>query len=89
MRAKLRKYDPERDFLRIRDFLAETYQMSGRLINWRIERWNYARYFVAPFMGAYGSETSDVEGSKQAICFWLDKEIPIVSQSSVKDLCHE
>jgi len=46
--------------------------MSGRLINWRIERWNYARYFVAPFLGAYGSEHPNVEGSQQAIRFWED-----------------
>ncbi len=72
MKARLRKYDPERDFLRIRDFFVETYQMSGRLINWRIERWNYARYFVAPLLGAHGAEHPNVEGSKQAIRFWED-----------------
>jgi hypothetical protein len=72
MKTKLRTYKPEQDFDRIRDFLMETYQMSGRLINWRIERWNYARYFVAPFLGAYGSEHSNVEGSQQAIRFWED-----------------
>lgn len=72
MKVRLRAYEPDRDFGRIRDFLAETYQMNGRPLNWRIERWNYARYFVAPFLGAYDSEHPNVKGSEQAIRFWED-----------------
>lgn len=72
MTAKLRKYKPEQDFLRIRDFLANTYQAFGKLLNWRIERWNYARYFVAPFLGAYGQVEPNLEDSLEAIRFWED-----------------
>ena len=69
---RFRKYDPEQDFLRIRDFLVDTYWAFGRTTTWRLERWNYARYFVAPFLGAYGQEEPDLEGSLKAIRFWED-----------------
>jgi hypothetical protein len=35
MTAKLRKYEPEQDFVRIRDFLVDTYQIIGQPLNWR------------------------------------------------------
>ncbi len=57
--------------------LVETYQAFERPLNWTLERWNYARYFVAPFLGAYGlantpNEYPDTtnENSKEAIRFW-------------------
>ena len=37
-----------------------------------MERWNYARYFVAPFLGAYGKELDTDEGSLKAIALWED-----------------
>jgi hypothetical protein len=49
MKATLRKYRPEQDFTKIRDFLVNTYGSFDMLLNWLIERWNYARYFIAPF----------------------------------------
>jgi predicted N-acetyltransferase YhbS len=67
-----RRYRPEQDFLRIRDFLVETYQAFEKPLNWRIERWNYARYFVAPLVGTYGQEEPDLEDSLKAIRFWED-----------------
>jgi hypothetical protein len=36
MTATLRKYKPEQDFLRIRDFLVDTYQTIGKPLNWRL-----------------------------------------------------
>jgi predicted N-acetyltransferase YhbS len=72
MKAKLRKHKPEQDFLLIRDFLANTYQTFGKPLNWRIERWNYARYFVAPFLGTYGQEYPNLEDGLKAIRFWED-----------------
>lgn len=54
MTARMRTYEPDRDFIRIRDFLNETYTAFLGPYNWGLERWNYARYFVAPFVGAYG-----------------------------------
>jgi len=72
MTARLRKYKPEQDFLRIRDFLVDTYQIIGKPQNWRLERWNYARYFVAPRLGAYGQGEPRIEDSLKAIGFWED-----------------
>jgi len=40
----------ERDFIRVRDFLSQTYTHYGHSMNWRIERWEYAFGFVAPFL---------------------------------------
>ncbi len=70
MTLRRRKYEPEPDFVRVRDFLAHTYQAFGRPLNWRIERWNYARYFVAPMLGAFGQAEHKIEDSLQAIRFW-------------------
>ena len=71
--ARLRKYEPERDFIRVRDFLVDTYAAFDGPVNWGIERWNYARYFVAPMLGAYGTETNTPpEGSLDAIRLWED-----------------
>jgi predicted N-acetyltransferase YhbS len=72
MKVRLGKYKPEQDFVRIRDFLVETYRAFEGIYNWRLERWNYARYFVAPFLGTYGQEEPDLEDSLKAIRFWED-----------------
>jgi predicted N-acetyltransferase YhbS len=72
MTANLREYQPEQDFLRIRGLLVKTYRAFEKPLNWRIERWNYARYFVAPLVGTYGQEEPDLEDSLKAIRFWED-----------------
>jgi len=51
MRYRQVDYDPRRDFVRVRDFLASTIHRLGTLFTWDISRWNYARYFVAPHRG--------------------------------------
>lgn len=51
MKAQLEKYRPEQDFLRIRDFLVETYMASAEPYNWGLERWNWARYHPSMFEG--------------------------------------
>lgn len=48
MNVRLRKYKPESDFLRIRDFLVDTFSLYGRPFNWMLDRWNFLRYFVVP-----------------------------------------
>jgi predicted N-acetyltransferase YhbS len=70
--VRLRRYRPEQDFLRIRDFLVKTYRAFEKPLNWRIERWNYARYFVSPLVGAYGKEAPNLKDSLKAIRFWED-----------------
>ena len=46
MKIVFKPYSHNPDFLRIRDFLQETYVVEGDLINWTLERWNYAAYFI-------------------------------------------
>jgi predicted N-acetyltransferase YhbS len=70
MNATLRRYRPETDFLRIRDFLVSTYGAFDQLINWRLERWNYARYFVAPMLAHYGEIDPSPADASKAIHFW-------------------
>jgi mycothiol synthase len=72
MTARFRTYRPERDFLRIRNFLVDTYASFAAPVNWGIERWNYARHFVAPMLGSYGTDEGTPEGSLIAIRFWED-----------------
>ncbi|MGY8826330.1 MAG: hypothetical protein ACKVJG_20770 [Candidatus Latescibacterota bacterium] len=62
MNVHFRKYDPKQDFLRIRDFLLETYRVFGKPLNWGFERWNWARYHPNMFSG----------DAKSKIRFWED-----------------
>jgi ribosomal protein S18 acetylase RimI-like enzyme len=50
MKPKRIPFNFDRDFLRVRDFLARTFNHYGHAVNWRIERWEYAFGFVAPFL---------------------------------------
>lgn len=72
MTARMRTYEPDCDFLRVRDFLNETYTAFPHPYNWGMERWNYARYFVAPMLGSYGIDLGTPEGSVNAIRLWED-----------------
>lgn len=79
MKVRFLKYNAERDFMRVRDMLVDTYQAFEKPVNWRLERWNYARYFAAPFLGIYGlgnEPKTDPENaneySKKAIRLWED-----------------
>ncbi len=53
MRPEFRSYDPEGDFMRVRDFLMETYALYGRPFNWLIDRWNFIRFFSVPVHSYY------------------------------------
>jgi hypothetical protein len=72
MKVESRKYEPERDFLRVRDLLVQTFSVFERPINWTFERWNYARYFAAPMLGAYGETENTTAKSRDAIKLWED-----------------
>jgi hypothetical protein len=50
--------------------LVETLRQFEKPINWTFERWNYARYFAAPMLGAYGLTENTTEKSMQAIRHW-------------------
>ena len=62
MKAGSRKYKPEPDFGRVRDFLVETYLAPEKPYNWGLERWNWARYHPSMFEG----------GIEQKIRLWED-----------------
>lgn len=64
---KLIKYDHDVDFLRVRDFLNQTYSRFPTPYNWGLERWNYARYFISPMLGSYGLKSDDLTASLAAI----------------------
>jgi ribosomal protein S18 acetylase RimI-like enzyme len=48
MEVRFQKYNPKQDFLRIRDFLADTFSLYDRPFNWMLDRWNFVQYFVIP-----------------------------------------
>jgi predicted N-acetyltransferase YhbS len=52
----------------VRSLLVETYKGFDKPINWRIERWNYARYFEVPYLCR--DEEITQEKSIAAISFW-------------------
>lgn len=70
MAATLRKYNPETDFARIRDFLVETFSLTEKPLNWKLERWNYARYFIAPMLVTEGVGEPDLQAVDKAIQLW-------------------
>ena len=51
----LRPYDGEKDFLRIREFLIETFALYDRPFNWLLDRWNFVRYFGIPYHTFYNT----------------------------------
>ena len=56
--------------MKVRDMLIETFGQFEKPINWTFERWNYARYFAAPMLGAYGLTENTTEKSMEAIRLW-------------------
>ena len=66
MSATYRPYTPD-DLLRVRDMLVETHAAADPPINWRLERWQYARCFVAPMLG-----DPDAAASADNIRRWED-----------------
>ena len=72
MTTKHRKYNPDRDFLRVRDLLVNTYSDFERPVNWCIERWNYARYLVVPYLGPGRTTNHTPEDSLESIRLWED-----------------
>ena len=67
MNARFHPYNADRDFLRIRDFLVETFSLTDQPLNWRLERWNYARYFITPLLATDGVGEPDLSAYQAAI----------------------
>jgi len=70
MKTMQRKYNPETDFLRVRDFLVNTFGLTEKPLNWKLERWNYARYFITPMLWTEGIGDPDLEAVAAAIQLW-------------------
>ncbi len=54
MKTTFRKFEAE-DYMRILNFLKETYRKTGSPDNWLIDRWNFVRYFSQNMCGTYES----------------------------------
>jgi predicted N-acetyltransferase YhbS len=67
MRTRHYDYNPDRDFLRVRDLLVETFSLTARPLNWRLERWNYASYFITPLLATEGVGAPDMDAYAAAI----------------------
>lgn len=53
MKATFKKYEDSADFMRVREFIIETFALYGKPFNWCIERWNFCRYHVLPLHTFY------------------------------------
>lgn len=69
MKTTQKQFNFTHDFLRVRDFLSETFGIYQRSVNWRIERWEYAFYFVAPMLAHWGEPSPTLESAEKAISF--------------------
>jgi GNAT superfamily N-acetyltransferase len=69
MKANLIPFDFDRDFIRVRDFLSETFGLYQSSINWRIERWEYAFGFIAPFLANWRGDPPRQETADQTLKF--------------------
>lgn len=54
MTLNSRSYRGDEDFLSVRNFLVETYGLTSLHLNWCVERWDYARYYVVSLRGEGG-----------------------------------
>lgn len=75
MKTVFKVYDASKDFMRIRDFLVDTFSLYQRPFNWMIQRWNYCRYFVVPFHTFYnvryfGVPTQPGRSHRDELPFW-------------------
>ena len=50
-----RSYEGDTDFMKIRDFLIETFSLYKGPFNWPIDRWNFVRYFGLPYHTFYNT----------------------------------
>jgi len=74
MKIKRKKYSYEEDFIRIRDFLVDSYSLTKYPFNWTFERWEYARHFVAPMIGGPGG----IKYWEQNIGIWENEDNEII-----------
>ena len=87
-----RHYTPD-DMLRVRDMLVETHAAWDPPINWRLERWEYARYFVASMLGDPDPVASEanIRRWEDLTGVWQDASGEVVAVATIEhpDLDHE
>ena len=97
MKVIHKEFNYERDFLKVRDFLSDTFRLYQKSVNWRIERWEYAFHFVAPFLANWGEQPPSRESAKEAIAFlesitglWETSSVEIAGVVNIEhpDLTH-
>ncbi len=69
MKASLKSFTYDKDFIKVRNFLSKTYAHYQGSLNWRIERWEYAFHFVAPFLANWGEDPPSRQSAEEAIRF--------------------
>ena len=67
MKVNQKPFNYDQDFLQVRDFLSNTYRFYQRSVNWRIERWEYAFHFIAPYFSAWFNPAPSQEQVEQTI----------------------
>lgn len=75
MKTIFKAYDPNKDFMRIREFLIDTFTLYQKPFNWLIDRWNFCRYFVVPVHSYYnvqrfGVPTDSYQNQRDELSFW-------------------
>lgn len=97
MKTTFKAYDPSKDFMRIRDFLIDTFTLYQRPFNWLIDRWNFCRYFVVPVHSYYSihyfsvpidlnySYRNEIPYWEKAIGMWENEDGSIVGVVSTEN----
>ena len=81
MKLLFKEYSHADDFFRIRDFLLQTYNDEGELINWTIERWNYSAFFMRDMF------ENSMEDWSKTIGIWETEYGEIVSLVLNESVC--
>lgn len=75
MEVTFKKYNAEKDFMRVRELIIESFSLYQRPFNWCIDRWNFCQYLVVPIHTFYntryfGIPTLTGEPHRDEMPFW-------------------
>jgi predicted N-acetyltransferase YhbS len=75
MKTSPKSYQSDQDYMRIRQFLIDTFALYQRPFNWLIDRWNFCRYCVIPIHTYYnvrhfGVPTRPQHHFRDELPFW-------------------
>jgi ribosomal protein S18 acetylase RimI-like enzyme len=75
MTITYRRYNSASDYMRVRQFLIDTFALHGRPDNWLIDRWNFCRHVVIPHHSYYnvsyfGVSTRPVHHFRDELPLW-------------------